>query len=443
LIGAIFFLVNFTMIETGRLAELEAVYIALTGIALILWMTAWRNEAGPWRLWLLPAPFLALGMLTKGPTHLLFFYGIVLPVLAFAKKARSLGHPAHFVSLVVILGAPLCWAIPCSLAIDAGNPTSVWRFWWRELASRASAESDEHFRLWMWLLNGPQTLKNFLPWTLLLPLLWRKETVAAVAAASGSVDRDRALFRGARWGMVATTLIMVLLPNGSPRYIYPLIAVPCLLLGRALTATHGRGVPGLFESIWSRCNLVLLGIISVGIVVASFFAASAHRTLACFIFEALLSFGAWILALSRAQQSASRQRQESVQVTAQAIVSGAIAAIGVMIFTTTALPMIDAADRRRPREVARELIRAIPPGADLWILETGYRPFWYYLEPQARYFHKISDLPPGAHFILSPAMETAAFLQDPGWQGTPPERLIQVVDGERKAFDLLSRGRSQ
>src|SRR6201987_850538 len=60
-LAAIFFLVNFTMIETGRLAELEALYIALTGLGLLLWMAARSREANPWKLWLLPAPFLALG----------------------------------------------------------------------------------------------------------------------------------------------------------------------------------------------------------------------------------------------------------------------------------------------------------------------------------------------------------------------------------------------
>jgi 4-amino-4-deoxy-L-arabinose transferase-like glycosyltransferase len=40
LIAAIFFLVNFTMVESGRLAELEALYVSFTGIALILWMTS-------------------------------------------------------------------------------------------------------------------------------------------------------------------------------------------------------------------------------------------------------------------------------------------------------------------------------------------------------------------------------------------------------------------
>ena len=138
LIAAIFFLVNLTMVESGRLAELEALYVSFTGIALVLWMTSWRQEAGPWQLWLLPAPFLALGMLTKGPTHLVFYYGVVLPVLLFGKDARSLLHPAHWLSLVLIVGALLCWAIPCSLAVSSHNPAGVWHFWWGQLASRAS-----------------------------------------------------------------------------------------------------------------------------------------------------------------------------------------------------------------------------------------------------------------------------------------------------------------
>ena len=96
LIAAIFFLVNFTMIESGRLAELEALYVSLTGIALVLWMTSWRQEAGSWQLWLLPAPFLALGMLTKGPTHLIFYYGVVMPVLLFGKNAAFSASPGAF-----------------------------------------------------------------------------------------------------------------------------------------------------------------------------------------------------------------------------------------------------------------------------------------------------------------------------------------------------------
>ena len=45
--------------------------------------------------------------------------------------------------------------------------------------------------------------------------------------------------------MVATAILMVLLPKGSPRYIYPLIVVPCLLLGRALSAREWSKYPPL------------------------------------------------------------------------------------------------------------------------------------------------------------------------------------------------------
>ncbi len=300
LIAAIFFLTNFTMIESGRLAELEALYVSLTGIALVLWMTAWRQGAGLWQLWLLPAPFLALGMLTKGPTHLIFYYGVILPVLVFARDTRSLRHPAHFFSLVLILGALLCWAIPCSLAVSSHNPIGVWRFWWGELASRASAESSEHFRLSNWLLNGPQTLKNYLPWTLLLPLLWRKETVAQLAGAADSGPRELALFRGARWGMVATSVLMILLPHGSPRYIYPLIVVPCLLLGRALTVDGGSGSPGWLHPIWSRINFLLLTIVSVGIVAMPFAARGDRWIILWTCLVAILAGGVWIFALANA-----------------------------------------------------------------------------------------------------------------------------------------------
>jgi 4-amino-4-deoxy-L-arabinose transferase-like glycosyltransferase len=437
LIAAIFFLANFTMIETGRLAELEALYISLTGIALILWMTSWRNEVGPWQLWLFPAPFLALGMLTKGPTHLIFYYGIVLPVLLFGNDTRSLLHPAHFISLIIIAGAPLCWAIPCSIAVSSHDPTGIWKFWWGQLASRASAESDEHFRFGVWLLNGPQTLKNYLPWTLLLPLLWRRETLRTIATAAESAPREIALFRGARWGMLGAASLMVLLPNGSPRYIYPLIVVPCLLLGRALTAEHGAAVPAWIEPGWRRLNFVLLAFVTAGVAAAPFCGRRNQFAWACL--EAIVAAGAWAFALSRKSlgRGAGLDSGNKSQLGSQIVLSGAIAAIGVMIFTTAVMPQIDSANKLRPREIARLLRSAMPPGTTLWVMERSYQPFWYYLEPNVRYFHELSELPAGVQYILLPTTQTASSLHDPAWRSNPPKIMMRVVDNEKNAFDLL------
>jgi 4-amino-4-deoxy-L-arabinose transferase-like glycosyltransferase len=439
LIAAIFFLVNFTMVESGRLAELEALYVSLTGVALVLWMTSWRQEAGSWQLWLLPAPFLALGMLTKGPTHLIFYYGIVLPVLLLGKNTRSLLHPAHLLSAVLIVGSLLCWAIPCSLAVSSHNPIGVWRFWLDQLASRASADSDQHFRVSAWLLNGPQTLKNFLPWTLLLPLLWRKKTVDLVARTAGSGPRDLALFRGARWGMVATTVLMVLLPNGSPRYIYPLIVVPCLLLGRALTVDDGSSAPDWLDRIWRLLNLLLLTIVSLGVAAMPFFALGDRSIVLWTCVEGVLAAGLWYFAAAKMSPPPPLPPTKSSRLAAQAMISGAITALAMMIFATLIMPRIDSANKHRSREVAYAIRAALPAGAQLWVLEDSYRPFWYYLEPEVRYFHLLSDLPPQAHYILLPAKQTKTLLQNPIWQNALPMLIVQVVDNENRAFDLFAR----
>jgi 4-amino-4-deoxy-L-arabinose transferase-like glycosyltransferase len=440
LIAAIFYLVNLTMVESGRLAELEALYVAFTGIALVLWMTSWRQAVGPWQLWLSPAPFLALGMLTKGPTHLVFYYGVILPVLLFGKDARSLLHPAHWLSLFLIVGALLCWAIPCSLAVSSRNPAGVWHFWWDQLASRASTESSQHFRLSAWLLNGPQTLKNFLPWTLLLPLLWRKETVTALAGASGSGhSRELALFRGARWGMLATAVLMILLPNGSPRYLYPLIVVPCLLLGRALTVKDGSSIPDWLTFTWRRFNLLLLTTVSIGIALAPFLVRGDRELLFWTCLEGVLGAAIWLFAVANSTRIPSLPPSQSRRLAAQAILSGSITALGVMIFATLIMPRVDSANRHRSREVAADIRSMMPAGAQLWVQEDSYRPFWYYLEPDVRYFHQPADLPSQANYFLLPASETKKLLQDPVWQNAPPTWIKQVVDNENRAFNLFRR----
>jgi 4-amino-4-deoxy-L-arabinose transferase-like glycosyltransferase len=435
-LAAICFLVNFTMIETGRLAELEALYIALTGIGLLLWMAAWSREANPWKLWLLPAPFLALGMLTKGPTHLIFYYGITMAVLAFGKKLHLLLHPAHGLALLLIVGSLGCWAVPCSLAVNSNNPMGVWRFWWGQLASRASTGSDEHFSFGTWLLNGPQTLKNFLPWTLLLPFLWRKDVAAALREGSGINPREYALFRGARWGMVATCLLMVLLPKGSPRYIYPLIVVPCLLLARALSVDGFRKGPAWLPAIWEAVNIWLLATTSLAIPAIPLFAVY-HRGI--YLGSALLVAGAaWGLFLSgHAQMGAGGFPM--TRLVRSALVSAAVTALAMIEFTAVVRPRVDLANSHKARPLAGAILNEVPSGQEIWVMENSYRPFWYYLEPRARYFVRAAELPPEAAYFLIPAAKTRDFIQDAKWAGVRPAIVRRFVDNEQKPFDLVKK----
>jgi hypothetical protein len=103
------------------------------------------------------------------------------------------------------------------------------------------------------------------------------------------------------------------------------------------------------------------------------------------------------------------------------------------------MPRIDAANKHRPREVAGAIRAALPAGAQLWVLEDSYRPFWYYLEPEVRYFRRLADLPAQADYILVPEAQRRTLLQDPAWQNSPPLLILQIVDNEKRAFDLFAR----
>jgi 4-amino-4-deoxy-L-arabinose transferase-like glycosyltransferase len=440
LLAAIFFLTNLTMIETGRLAEIEALYVSLTGIALILWMTSWRQAANNWRLWLSPAPFLALAMLTKGPTHLVFFYGVVVPVLIFGKNVRAMCHPAHWLALALTFGGFLCWAIPASYAVGQYHPGEVWGIWWSQISSRGSASPGQHFHLLTWLLNGPQTLKNFLPWTLLLPLLWRREITAKLAAPENPSSREQSLFRGARWGMVFTGGLMSLLPNGSPRYLYPLLIVPCLLLARALTIAAGCGCPAWLTTIWRRTNLALLGIVGIAIVATPFVTHGNRWFFLCTLLVGVLGLCTGVFCVRRpAPEITSNSPTGVLVVVQQALTSAVIAVLVIAVYALAVVPRINSVKGNRPREVAASIREAIPTDAKLWVDEDIYGPFWYYLEPEVRYFRPLREIPPQAQYFLLPAAQTGLFLRDARWRGVPPKVIKEAIDNERRVFVLLAR----
>src|SRR4029453_11202851 len=112
IIAAMIWLTNIGIIEKGRLIEIEALYVSLCGLAIIFWLSFFLEKKSPWLTWVPASVFLGLGLLTKGPTHLVFFYGIVIAVLAYWKDWGVFFFSAHFFGLVVVIGIAAAWAIP-------------------------------------------------------------------------------------------------------------------------------------------------------------------------------------------------------------------------------------------------------------------------------------------------------------------------------------------
>src|SRR6266516_6096873 len=112
IVAALIWMTNIGMIEKGRLIDIEALYVSLCGLAIIFWLSFWNQKKSPWLIWTPASVFLGIGLLAKGPTHLVFFYAIVLAVLWHKKDWRLLFHPAHFAALAIMLGIAAAWAIP-------------------------------------------------------------------------------------------------------------------------------------------------------------------------------------------------------------------------------------------------------------------------------------------------------------------------------------------
>ena len=122
------------------------------------------------------------------------------------------------------------WAVPYLHTAALGRVGHVWT---GQMANRF--EIDEGFRPGSWALNIPRGLVNFVPWVVLLPLLWRRLSADAGEVAAVT---DRAILRGGRWALAACFLGVSLAPGSLPRYTLPLLVPASVLL--ALVCTRNR-----------------------------------------------------------------------------------------------------------------------------------------------------------------------------------------------------------
>src|SRR6059058_4344332 len=251
-VAALIWLTNVGMIEKGRLIEIEALYVSLSGLAIIFWLSFWNQKKSQWLVWIPPAIFLGLGMLAKGPTLLVFFYGIVLAVLWRNKNWRLLFHPAHFVALVIMLGIFAAWAVPF---VRTMTITVAMHNWSIQFTDRLQGTE---FQFVNWILNVPRGLVYFLPWLILLPFL----------RFSKFQHRDqRQLAHALVWGTVLPFLVVNLVPGGVARYSLPYLVPASWLLAMSYAdgALHWPGKIGVAsENPFAK---VVTAFIGLGLVV--------------------------------------------------------------------------------------------------------------------------------------------------------------------------------
>ena len=215
LAAAMMWLTNFGLLEKGRLIEIEAVYVSLTALAFIFWLSWWKEAGRRWLAWTVPWIFLGLALLAKGPLALFFFYAVVIAILWQVNELRQLWRWPHLVGLILMLGIFALWAIPYLEMTRAGHVASVWS---RQFSGRVSGE-DFHFG--DWLLNIPRGTAYLLPWVALFPF-------ARIAELENEPERNFA--RALSLGVIIPFLFVSLVPGALPRYTMPLLAPAIWLL---------------------------------------------------------------------------------------------------------------------------------------------------------------------------------------------------------------------
>jgi 4-amino-4-deoxy-L-arabinose transferase-like glycosyltransferase len=215
LAAAMFWLTNFGLLEKGRMIEIEAIYVSLTALACIVWLSWWDHPSRRWLAWIGAGFFLGLALLAKGPLALLFFYAVAISVLWRSKQLYQLGSAPHLVGFILMLAILAGWALPYFHMTEAGHAANVWS---RQFSGRIAGEG---FKFGDWLLNIPRGLAYLLPWVALFPF-------ARFHLLEN--ERERNLARAFSFGIIIPFLLVSFVPGSLPRYTMPLLAPAIWLL---------------------------------------------------------------------------------------------------------------------------------------------------------------------------------------------------------------------
>jgi 4-amino-4-deoxy-L-arabinose transferase-like glycosyltransferase len=253
IIAALIWMTNIGMIEKGRLIEIEALYSSLCGLAIIFWLSFWDQKKSPWQIWLPASVFLGFGLLAKGPTHLVFFYAIVLAVLWVSKDWRLLVHPAHFIAVAIMLTIPAAWAIPFVQSTTTDVAVDKWS------AQFTGRLKGVDFKFFSWIQNIPRSLMYFLPWILLFPF---------ARFSKFHNEEQRRLAHALTWGIAVPFVAVNLVPGAVARYSMPVIVPGSWLLAMAYAGSILQWPAKWTKSDWDWTRVVAI-FVSLGIAIGA------------------------------------------------------------------------------------------------------------------------------------------------------------------------------
>lgn len=363
LVAGVIFLTNLGIIEKGRLIEIEAVYVCLTGMAILWWLNLWSAGGSPWLMWVGSSVFLACAMLTKGPAHLLFFYAVIAAVCIASGRLKALLHPAHGVGLVLIFGLMWGWF---ALAKQQGAGT--------EMADQMSSQFTD--RILPSNYHPVQNIECILesvfflfPWLLFAGALWEKKYTRNLPV------NQHKLYSGCLWGLVVSFVIINLIPGAFSRYTMPFIPVASILLGWVLSyyTAFESG-----EKFWKKIITSGAYVLPLITLTALIFTATQKGIEAIVSWSSLLLLGltALLCFMIARKENAANNVLMLVKMT------GLFVAACVLQYALIAPMYAGPFENRRP---AANRINETVANGTLHIYKPGYQAFIFYIDIPIEY----------------------------------------------------------
>ncbi len=401
LMGAILFMTAYGSIDNGRQIEIDSVYACLTGIATVCWLNLWsRSRLSRFKLWIIPALTLGVGLLVKGPLILLFFYLMVLSVVIIEKKTRELFRYEHLAGIALMLMIFLSWAFFInSPRSPSQQMTSTWL---NEIILRFNAE-DVNVILWGKRVLG--AVMGFLPWLVFLPFFWNKKWLSNIE------EKHLKVFTACRLAFVMSFLIVNLMPGTKARYSYPIFCLAFVMLGWLLSAQPA--VFSVTEKIWKRILLIVLPLVSLVsllcLVIVVFNFSNGYPMLSPRI-AGLLSplrnvtivFSIFISSMTIAIYAYLVIRKQSLikGFGMLVILSGLTAVCIMFVYAFFILPVIEPEISRFKSKVGKEL-SVLVKGETLYAYQNECEPFLFYVRPRVDFLVKPEQIGEKVRFLLS------------------------------------------
>ena len=370
---AFILLTNVGFIEKGRLIEIEALYFSLYGICILLWLSLWHQNK-PVAAWFTAAIVSGLAFLAKGPPHLIYFYFIVVCVLKAEGRIKDLIRWPHLASIALFVGTWLPWAMLNMQRNPYKDSTSEWS---EQITHRLGLVE---FNFINYLLQIPQSLVNFLPWALFIPLWFKKHN-------SPHEQAIRAITWGTIWGFI----IIAVLPSSRPRFMLPCNVTAALLTAHSLVLAGPEWIKRA-SVIW-RWLAIFLAAGSTALLIAKTITPTHGASQSAMWLALLASFAAVIYLTVR-----RRHRQESPLRLASYIVL----ALGScsMAFHAVAVPLMIQQEELRP---FAEKIRSITgPDEKIVLFRVGERMWPFYLGMNCVEISTIRDRPRPTRWLITP-----------------------------------------